>query len=1074
MNETQSINRDEILNIAKTESELSDLKQHADKMIRGFENFNNYSSNRAVWELVQNACDLTTECEVVLDYRNGFSFTHNGKPFTTKSFISLIKQVSGKYGEESDIPEVGKYGTGFLTTHTFGRKFLINSILEANNTFFEINDFLIDRSPKEWKALSENIRTQKENVYQLIQKGAILANPEIKTTFTFLPETDQEKNYISESSKDLEDYIPIVLTINERLKRVKIVLNDSETSFEQIEKIKVENDKGIELYKTTISKNGTNKILYSIIETKDQIEVILPINEKLELFQFSERVARLFLYYPLIGSEDFGLNFIINCNKFLPTEPRDGIHLQSNKDQVKEQEEANRKIIEKASQLIFEFLKSNVINVSNPLLYAQINFKRDTDNNLLNEYFETLQKTWIEEYKLLPIVETAVGFKPINEVCFFDEELLNNTEYFEDIYILVSTFYNNIPTIDKVVLWSKFASEWESEKTDFIGHKDLVEKISKEHLSKFDKDCLINYYKNLIEEEKINYFEEYNLLPNLDGKFCSRSSLLTPQNLTETLIEIGKHLIPISIERLIHKDFCFNFSFDKFNRKDFSNSVKNKLDEIQASTCIYFPETFNTENYNVQAFENTQRLETIFFESLLKYCKLNNNVNSQSKPSTLVKIISKYYSTDENLIQLSNLENQEENLDIRSSRKILVQIFFNLLQHHNEDWVKENIKLLLEIANCNEDSLKEVYTTSKIYPNQLNQLKSHTELKRDIIEIAEIKYSSEGKYLIKTLYEDVTKYEIRKDLVYKEFNEFIAEDRFVTSKWLTIQIEDAFFDTDIHNITEHPFRVEILNIISSFRRKEYAELFQRLDDKKATLMLEVVTNENTKDDIFSIVTLEESDLKKLGKLVQEDNFSAILNAATIILQQQRENEADFHHKHEIGTYIESLIRQKLTDELQERVSFGDKESVEATNIQGGQDIVIFLDENPVYFIEVKSRWNSQNSVSMSKLQLHRAVEENSRYALCAVDITRYTGVNDRYKLSTDEILPLTKFVTNIGGIIKPLIEDNLEAEKQQDKSIHLIDYRGIIPQDIIQSGNDFDKFIDLLLQTIKTADTVNV
>jgi hypothetical protein len=110
------------------------------------------------------------------------------------------------------------------------------------------------------------------------------------------------------------------------------------------------------------------------------------------LFQFPERVARLFLYYPLIGSEDFGLNFVINCNQFLPTEPRDGIHLKSNKDQVKEQEEANQKIIEKASQLIFNFLKSNLLAVSNPLLYAQINFKRNTDNNLLNEYFETLQK----------------------------------------------------------------------------------------------------------------------------------------------------------------------------------------------------------------------------------------------------------------------------------------------------------------------------------------------------------------------------------------------------------------------------------------------------------------------------------------------------------------------------------------------------------------------------------------------------------------------------------------------------------------------------------------------------------
>lgn len=1063
MKETQSINRDAILDNAKTESELSDLKQHADKMIRGFENFNNYSSNRAVWELVQNACDLTTECEVVLDYKHGFSFTHNGKPFTTKSFISLIKQVSGKYGEESDIPEVGKYGTGFLTTHTFGRKFRINSILEADNTFFEIKDFLIDRSPKEWKALSEKIRTQKENVYELIQKGAILSNPEIKTTFTFLPETEQEQSYISESSKDLEDYIPIVLTINDRLKKVKIVLNDAETSFERISKEKIKNDKRIELYKTTVSKNGTNKILYSIIEPNDQIEIILPINENLELFQFSERVARLFLYYPLIGSEDFGLNFVINCNQFLPTEPRDGIHLQSNKDQVKEQEEANRKIIEKASQLIFEFLKSNVLNVSNPLLYAQINFKRNSDNNLLNEYFEILQKTWTEEYKLLSIVETSNGFKPVNEVCFFDEELLNNTEYFDDIYTLVSIFYNDIPTKDKVVLWSKFASEWTNKNTKFIGHKDLVEKISKEHLSNFDKDCLINYYKNLIAEEKINYFSEHTLLPNLDGKFCFRALLLTPQNLTDTLIEIGKSLIPNSIAKLIHKDFCFDFHFEKFNRKDFSNSVKTRLDEMQASTCIYIPETINTENYNVQSFDITKRIEDVFFENLLKYCKLINNINSQSKTSSLVKIISKYYTFDENLIQLSNLENQDENLDIRSSKKILTQIFFNLLQYHNEEWVKENIGLLLEIANCNEDSLKEVYSTSKIYPNQINQLKSNTELFQDREIIPEIK----------DLYNKVTKKDIREDLIYINFNEFVAEDRYRTNKYLTTEIEDIFFGTDINNINEHPFKVQILNIIKSLREKKHAELFPRLDDKKANVMLEVVTGENTKDDIFSIVTLGEADLKKLGKLVQEDNFSAILNAATILLQQQREADADFNHKHEIGTYIESLIRQKLSNELKDRISFGDKET-EATNIQGGQDIVVFLDNNPVYFIEVKSRWNSQNSISMSKLQLQRAVEENEHYALCAVDITRYTGENDKYKLSTDEILPLTKFVTKIGDTIKPLIEDNLEAEKQQDKSIHLIDYRGIIPQDIIQIGNDFDSFIELLLETIKISDTEKV
>ena len=43
MDEVTQINRETILTNAINESELSDLKQHADKMIRGFENFNSYS-----------------------------------------------------------------------------------------------------------------------------------------------------------------------------------------------------------------------------------------------------------------------------------------------------------------------------------------------------------------------------------------------------------------------------------------------------------------------------------------------------------------------------------------------------------------------------------------------------------------------------------------------------------------------------------------------------------------------------------------------------------------------------------------------------------------------------------------------------------------------------------------------------------------------------------------------------------------------------------------------------------------------------------------------------------------------
>lgn len=1056
MEENSKAEREEILANAINESELSDLKQHADKMIRGFENFNSFSSNRAVWELVQNACDLSEKCEITIDYRkNGFSFTHNGSPFTTKSFISLIKQVSGKYGDETDFPEVGKYGTGFLTTHTFGRKFEIDSVLKAKDKYFEIRNFVVDRTPREWKELSQNIRTQKEKVYRIIREGAILAEHTNKTTFTFKPESVTEYNYIEESYKDLEDYIPIVLTINERLNRVEINTDDRHTFFERVSKTRVANTQGINLFKTSIHVNNNNKVVYSIIDEVEQIEVILPINENLEVYTFPERIARLFLYYPLIGSESFGLNFIINCKQFLPTEPRDGIHLKSNKDQVQEQEQENTRLIEKASKLIFDFLKSNILKVSNPLLYAKINFQRDSENTLLNEYFESLQRLWTEQFKTLPIVETLIGFKPVNEVCFFEYDILENRDCLDEIYEIASKFKGNLPLRSSIETWSEYANEWTNESLVFVGHSDIVNYISKQELSSFNQSTLIIYYSHLINIEKTKYFSELTLLPNLDGKFHYLATLLTPKDLNETLINIGKELIPSSIDRLIYPDFHFDFHFENFTRRDFSNDVKAKLDELQLNTKVCIPLSTELSDYN-EIDASIGKVDFTFFENLLKYCKLSNTKSSQSKPINLTKIICNYYKLDDNLIELNKLNNQEENIDIRSTRKILAQVFFNLLQYHNRDWVETNIKLLLDIANCNEDSLKEVFSSSRIFPNQINQLKSVNELKRDLEVLTEII----------ELYNKVNDKEIREDLVYKEFNRFIADDRYITSKYLANEIEDTLFNTDIRDINQHPFKEDIVKIISKLSEKEYAELFPRLDDKKASLMLEIVTNENTKEDIFSIVTLEEEQLKSLGQLVKEENFEDLLNVANNLIKQQIENKSDFRHKYEIGTNIERLIREKLSLELQDRVTFANSNEIEASDVQGGQDIVVKIDGKPIYFIEVKSRWNSVSSVSMSKLQLQRAVEENENYALCSVDITRYLGTNDKYNLPIEEVLPLTKFVTNIGTTIKPLIEKNLSAEKNETDSIHLIEYRGIIPQEIIKKGTGFSNFVTTLIAII--------
>lgn len=1054
--------RELLIDQTQKEDERSDLKQHADKMLRDFEKFNSHSSNRAIWELVQNACDLTTDCKIVIDYTdNKISFSHNGKPFVSKSLISLIKQVSGKYGDE-EIDEVGKYGTGFLTTHTFGRKFTINSVLKAGEIHLPISDFLIDRSPKEWELLSDKISDQKKLVYKIIKEKSPIELTENKTTFTFLPESDKEFEYIEKSKIGLDKFIPLVFTINDRLKEVKIINKEGDTTiYKYLDKIRVENIEGINLHKTIVTKNDEEQHIYSIIDEQSDIEIILPVNKDNEVFEFDATISKLFFYYPLIGTENFGINFIINCKHFLPTEPRDGIHLKSDKDQVQDQEAKNREVIDKCSELIFKFLKSNVIEVKNPLLYTSVNFKIDSDDKNLNEYFEELQNKWNDNLKALPFVNTNNGYKTIEEATYLSDDFLNVEEsMFDCFYELLAKFYDYIPVKTEAVIWSRNAINWKNESTERLTHENLVSKISECKLDDFNKNTLNTYYNYLIDNDLTQFFNDYSLIPNINGNFNKVGFLLKANQLNHKLIDLGKELIPDSIAKLIHPEFVFNFGLSTFHRRDFSDDVYSELSKKELSDSVFFEENLKQEDFHMDLVTNSHKVEEEYFKALLDFCKLVNNPESNSKPNQLLKKISRYYNYDENLIQLLDVEEDSENIENRAIRKVLVKMFCNLIALHNNDWVEQNLDFLFELCSLKDDSYKEVYKESKIYPNQIFELHLSEFLKRDVDVTEEIK-----EYFLKVIDDDINEV-----LCVKNFNEFLSDDDYITNKYLSSQIEEKIFQQNVTDLESHSDKETIFKIIPKLTEKYYQDLFPLLNEKKATIMISVVSQEDKKEDIFAIVSLEDKKLKRVGNLIKEKNFEELLNKAEQLIQQDINKKSDFAHKYKIGTNIERLIREKLSAELQDRVSFKNTKEVEANDIQGGQDIVITVDKNDVYFIEVKSRWDSDRSVSMSKLQLQRAAQEKERFSLCSVDITKYTGNNNKYDLSVEEILPLTKFVNDIGGNVKPLIEPNLIAEQKEDESIHLIDYRGIIPQDIINQGENFNQFVDsLLIQINKIA-----
>lgn len=1069
------LDRTAAVTTAQKESEISDLKQHADKMLREFEKFNSYSSNRAIWELVQNACDLSLECEITLDYRNNsFTFSHNGDAFTTNTLLSLIKQVSGKYRENEEIPEVGKYGTGFLTTHSMARKIELNSVLRIEDSYIEINKFIIDRTPREWKELSNKIREQIKSVYSIVESGKVVDIDKQTTTFKFRAESDQEYEYITKSKDDLLDYFPIVLTINNRLKKVTIINSDSDIIvFKREHQDLVYNDFGINLYKTTISKNEDSIVFFSLKDVNDSIDIVLPIDINQQTFDFPKTIARLFLYYPLIESENFGLNFIINCNKFLPTVERDGIFLKSDLDQVLDQEKENRRILKKVQEMIFAFIESNVLPVNNPLKYATVTLNQNLvdKNEKEKEYFNDLQIEWTRRFKELELVRINTDippfYKKIKECYFLGTELLEDSEAFDSIYSIVSLFYVNIPTKEDMVEWSHKIIEWGiDEDINLLNHNDLASNISTKELSDFNKEHLLKYYKVIVDNNKKSLFDKYSLLPNIDGKFQLLSQLKVIDNLPIDLVNMGRVLIPKATSLLIDDSFCFDFELTPYKRTDFANSVKNEVDEVLDTNIVCLPDSDNLENYIVDKLKpllDKKDLNLVghqFYFTLLNYCKLTTNISSNSKPTNLMKLICKYYGKSTDLIKINKLEDDSEGLNLRSVRRKVAQNFFYLLSFHSDKWVESNLKYLLEVIECDEDSLKEAYLTACIYPNQLNQLVKKVDLYFDIGVDDEIK----------DLYDKVTKNNIRNRLANIQFNSVLKRDddkneKDIKNQTLAHEIETIFFSEEINNINNHSFKPEILKIILLLSDEKYKLLYPRLNEHKARIMLDVVENEKTKDSIFSVITLDEKKLQKIGSLINAENFDSILNKAETLIEQEKQDKSNFQHKYKIGTYIEKEILKLLSCYAKFRVDY--PKNLETASEQGGQDIIIYYEEEAMYYIEVKSRWNSRNSVMMSKLQLERAMCEQKNYALVSVDITKYQGNADKYELSLNEIIPLIKVLDDIGKYAEPLVKPNVNAENDHTSVVTLTDYRGIVNQESINAGVNWEEFASKLAKVLE-------
>lgn len=1057
---------------AEDESRRADIKQHADKLLQGFAKIDDNAPNRAIWELVQNACDLTHQCHVTIDYRNGgFTFKHNGKPFRSKTLISLIKQVSSK-GDESSA-EVGRFGTGFITTHAFGRKFLINSLLDLDGRYIRIKDFLIDRTPLDWEGMVEMLAEQEENVYKIIENGELVSANESQTSFSYLPGSDTERKYISNSYELLHEYVPIVLTINDRLLSFTIIAeNGHQQTYTKIKK-----EKTPHAWKTSIQTDTGIREVFSLQNEAGDLEVVLPLLSENEARPFHKSIARLFLYYPLVGTEKWGCNFIIHSSRFKPTEPRDGIHLRSNNEQVQEDEKINRHLIEVASQLIFDFMRNHSAAIRNPIHLAPIAFEVAGEKPELNAYYKELQVKWVSQFMQYPVVEAANGRLAPEQTIFLHKDLLTDASSVPANYYLSQKFWPNLPTQPLIGDWTSIMNQWESGAS--ITYKQVADVAAeiqkKERLQGIDNIAFLHqHYQFLLQFGHGDLFNKYKLLPNIDGNFQLLTTLNNKMNLTPELIDIAKVIAPQVPGKHIHEDFKFNFNLDPYKRSDYTKDI--------------------TDHITKAIPENSQfsTIPTPFSHKFLDFCLISRSAQSTSIPIQMAKLIAGFYEHPAAIIEIPMPAGQE--IDNRTAQIRLLHIYLNDIAQKNAEWVTDNLELIERTIGTMRQ-LKEyddLLQTAKIFPNKLLELCKQTTLKIDGNILPELK----------EMYNRICRpgLELDASLVHSSFEQYLTAPDVRTPKSIGAELEAVFSDNgQYQDINLHPYQTDIITLIKYMTSNGiWTDYFPHLSGRRANIMLERSSGD-LKEAMFKIMNLPADKANALSQLVENENFEQMLEGLQVSQQmqkllsqienlseeqvktlelfaengyleqlismgvaaweEQKKHASDFAFKHAIGKRIELLIKEKIGQDLLQY-------KVEVRDEQNGQDIVIRNGEDELFYIEVKSRWKSTNSILMSKNQFMHAASNKTKYSLCCVEMSDYKiGDPSRYEVTdVDTIFNRIRFINSIGEEIEPLVQGIFRLKDIENEITLTGDYKATVPQRLIKNGMELERFVHFLVR----------
>lgn len=612
MASNQDITQQDIDNEAE-ESQMDTLwGKPANDILNGRDATASAKPVRAIWEMVQNARDVSNGvCHIVFTRRTSeFEFKHDGLPFTNKTLDALILQTSSKVRE--DIDQVGQYGTGFLTTHLLGRKFVLASALQLKTNaaiYANFDDLEIDRTPLSKEDMVKSIHRQFEKKKGYRSNMSIRNNvPSEWTVFRYMQPNARECANTSEAFVKSPSLVPYVMTLNDSIKSIRYndEVDGSYILFENEGKKRISHTSILlEVIETTIivtDSKGKSKTEVVALNSKDtittksgkrlpKVTVLMPLSD-CNVIDLSSDVTRLFLYLPLIGTECWGVNFIINSPVFTcATDNRSSIKLiedgQSDNTPVMQ----NREVLELATKMIFDYVAANVTKWNGVHHLASVGFDIHNPNEVLSSYYKELKNQWISQMSTLTLVEvttdTGKVMKSPSEIFVLSYDVVSAVSEYDNLlpplyHVLQKMHKDLVPSEELLIYWSSVFSQWYENETctQIVTLDQIIEFIHINGLtvvSEVDLYAICNYLKRY---GKTGYFSK-NILLTEDGVLMNGNDGLNPVGINDVLKSSIKILLSDKTRRFIHPDFVNFKPLTEFGTKDIKDCMSICTDALQ-------------------------------------------------------------------------------------------------------------------------------------------------------------------------------------------------------------------------------------------------------------------------------------------------------------------------------------------------------------------------------------------------------------------------------------------------------------------------------------------------------------